>query len=198
VVPRNRSIYQVLRFPPQGPVGLRSPASTVLSKHSDSPPSFPPHFVSFAWRYHRAPIVRLSSARSTRLAEAGGFRVRQPLWPLLESGGDDWASHVPGGSSRAYALLCDPGGTDSPGHGGDSVLPPHLSSTKAPTTGLSGLNHTACALAVYASQPRSPERRARLASACRPGFDGRDSNPLDPDERFQLCFLHRFLLSRTS
>jgi hypothetical protein len=90
VVPRNRSIYQVLRFPPQGPVGFRSPASTVLSEHSDAPPSFPPHFVSFAWRYHRAPIVRLSSARSTRLAEAWGFRVRQPLgrsWNPVEMTG---------------------------------------------------------------------------------------------------------------
>ena len=34
-----------------------SPASTVLSRHCDFLPSLPPHFVSFAWRYHgNAPV----------------------------------------------------------------------------------------------------------------------------------------------
>jgi len=81
---------------------------------------------------------------------------------------------------------------------GESVRPPRLSKSRAPTSGLSGLYHTASALAVYASQRRLPERHARLASVCRPRFDGRGSHPLDPAERFQRCFLHRFLLSRAS
>ena len=39
-------------FAPRGPEG-RSPASTATMGHCDSLPSISPHFVSFAWRYHR-------------------------------------------------------------------------------------------------------------------------------------------------
>src|SRR5262245_18309046 len=39
---------------------------------------------------------------------------------------------------------------------------------------ISGLNHTARTLAVYASQVESPRAHARLASVCWPDFDGRD------------------------
>jgi len=39
----------------------------------------------------------------------------------------------------------------------------------------SGLNHTACTFAVYASQRRLPERHARLASGRWPPLHGRDS-----------------------
>ena len=52
---------------------------------------------------------------------------------------------------------------------------PVLSTTKAPAFGLSRLNHTALALAVYASSRESPRPDARLASGCRPALpDGLD------------------------
>jgi len=50
---------------------------------------------------------------------------------------------------------------------------PDLSTTKAPAFVLSRLNHTASALAVYASQAGSPRHHARLASGCRPSSTGR-------------------------
>src|SRR3990172_13064887 len=50
---------------------------------------------------------------------------------------------------------------------------PDLSTTKAPAFVLSRLNHTASALAVYASQAGSPRHHARLASGCLPNSSGR-------------------------
>ena len=63
----------------------------------------------------------------------------------------------------------------------------------------SRLNRTACTLAVYASQPRSPVHHARLASGWWPSLAGRDSNPLGSTVRFPLCSLrHRVLLTQAS
>ena len=50
---------------------------------------------------------------------------------------------------------------------------PAVSTTKAPAFVLSRLNHTASALAVYASQAGSPRHHARLASGCWPDSSGR-------------------------
>ena len=50
---------------------------------------------------------------------------------------------------------------------------PAMSTAKAPAKQLSRLNHTASALAVYASQAGSPRRHARLASGCWPDSSGR-------------------------
>jgi hypothetical protein len=57
------------------------------------------------------------------------------------------------------------------------VLPPLQHTASAPTLVLSRLNHAALALPVYASQPRSPSRHARLGSGWWPAFPGRDSFP---------------------
>src|SRR5947209_18787593 len=72
---------------------------------------------------------------------------------------------------------------------------PAMSTTKAPTkTHLSGLNHTALALAVYASQPGSPQDHARLASRwwplCGTGLVTRRI----PTKGFRVTSLHRFPL----
>jgi len=56
-----------------------------------------------------------------------------------------------------HALLSDPGGTSSPGHFDDLVLPSAEITTSAPTVVIiSRLYHTACMLPVYASQSRLP------------------------------------------
>ena len=61
----------------------------------DSRPPIPPHFVSFAWRYHLGTLASLPSVR--RAAPwAGGFCSPLRLPPSGSKGGDDRASHVPG------------------------------------------------------------------------------------------------------
>jgi hypothetical protein len=60
-----------------------------------------------------------------------------------------------------------------------------MRTTSAPTTSpLSRLNHTACTLAVYASQRGLPQRHARLASDCRSALPGRIDCLPGPGERF--------------
>src|SRR5687767_1001515 len=63
---------------------------------------------------------------------------------------------------------------------------PERTHCRPPRLHLSGLSRTACTLAVYASQPRSPSGHARLASGWWPALTGRDWDPQDPFERFQL------------
>ena len=58
---------------------------------------------------------------------------------------------------------------------------------------LSGLNHTAYPLAVYASQPGLPRGHARLASGRRArALPGRDSYPHGPFVQFQRCFMSSY------
>ena len=102
--------------------------------------------------------------------------LRLPLY--RSKGGDHRASHVPGEPHCACALLSDPGGTDVSGHYDTSTRPPcgprrRLLRATCP----SGLNHTAWALAIYASQCPSPGHHARLASGCRASSTGRDWLP---------------------
>ncbi|WP_437896067.1 non-canonical purine NTP pyrophosphatase [Sorangium sp. So ce124] len=69
------------------------------------------------------------------------------------------------------------------------MLPSTFSTASAPaTTIISRLNRTACTLAVYASQPRSPVHHARLTSGWWPTLAGRGSNPLGSTARFPLWF----------
>ena len=83
------------------------------------------------------------------------------------------------------------------GHG-MSVLPSELSTSSALTASLlSGLNHAAYALPVYASQRGLPQRHATLGSDRWLIFVGRDSHPQVLSLRFPSCFwFHEFLLSQ--
>ena len=49
---------------------------------------------------------------------------------------------------------------------------------------LTRLNHAACALPVYASQRRLPDRHATLGSRCWLGFAGRGSDPQGSKKEF--------------
>ena len=102
--------------------------------------------------------------------EPGGFGCRVP--PSGMTSGNNRASHVPGGPPCASALLSDPGRIDPVRPPRRADVAPANSTTKAPTSILSRLHHTASALAVYASQGRLLDRHARLASGCWPGFTG--------------------------
>ena len=79
---------------------------------------------------------------------------------------------------RVHALLFDPGGIGRARPScGTPMLPSAVTMASAPATvNVSGLNHTAYALAVYASQPgiapRPRKTRFRLSAIlCRMGFD---------------------------
>jgi hypothetical protein len=87
------------------------------------------------------------------------------------------------------ASLFDPGGTFTLRPYGVLVLRPPQGTTAAPTTPLSGLDHEAVALPVYASQRRLPGRHATLGSGC--GHLSRAAvDPLQgSSERFQF-FIH--------
>ena len=70
------------RFPPPGPLGSSSPASSVLSRRYDFLPPLSPHFVAFAWRYHGN--TRVSLPRPPSVAASGlGLVTRYPRPGLL-------------------------------------------------------------------------------------------------------------------
>ena len=159
-------------------------------------------------RYYQGATTPCRSSRRASLPSLGGtilctlasllsaWRATPRAWgfcstlrlPHPDSGGNDRASHVPGEPSCAYALLFDPGGTDAPGHRDAPTRPPCEPRRRLPRAiCLSGLNHTASALAVYASQPRLPGHHARLASGCRPALPGGIRYPQGSCERFQIA-----------
>jgi hypothetical protein len=72
----------------------------------------------------------------------------------------------------AFALLSDPGG---PPHQAFAMRRhgPHSDHKEGYRNEFSRLNHTALALAVYASPVGSPQHDARLASGCWPSSAGR-------------------------
>ena len=105
--------------------------------------------------------------------EDQGLGLRAPLDAYVSSGGDDWTSQVPGGTPLLHALLSDPGGTLAQAIRA-SVWPSAFGIASAPAVHhLTGLNHTAYSLAVYASQPGLPQNHARLASGWWPALPGR-------------------------
>ena len=77
------------------------------------------------------------------------------------------------------------------------LLPSVMRTTSAPSPHeISGLNHTACAPTVYASQGGLPHHHARLVSGCRPALPGGVGYPLGPNARFRRCSCHLFLLAQ--
>ncbi len=80
-------------FAPRGPEGP-FPRFKATMRHCDSLPPISPHFVSFAWRYHRCvPFVR---PRQPRTRDCGSTWVGKPVSPAGCYDGDDWVSQVPG------------------------------------------------------------------------------------------------------
>jgi hypothetical protein len=113
--PSNGLITRRPAFLPRVLVGASSPASTVLSGRYDFLPSVPPHFVSFAWRYHSK---RSCFARMRPSAAAGGSPgVGHPVPPAgsrsVETTGSPTFLENP---DCALALLFDPGRTHASGH----------------------------------------------------------------------------------
>ena len=156
---------------PRVQVGASSPASTVLSGRYDFLPPVPPHFVSFAWRYH--PSARVSPARGRALPWAGLLEL---VTRYLRPGIGQWRRQDLLRSWGTPIVLLPCSSTPvGPTHQAMQCIgvAPAVSTAKAPAFVLSRLNHTASALAVYASQARLPRHHARLASGCWPDSFGR-------------------------
>ena len=96
-----------------------------------------------------------------------------PSYALMEIGR---ISQVPGQPLREHALLFDPGGPDASGlYDAPNIAFPTVDSVGSAFWHLSRLNHTACSLAVYASQLgllRSTPRKTRYPLTATPGGAG--------------------------
>ena len=116
--------------------------------------------------------------------------------PSRSVGGNGWASQVPGGPSRACPALRPRRDRHAKPLRRVDVAFRNFGTRRLPPLSISGLNHTACALAVYASQPGSPLDHARLASGWGLALAGRVWLPARSLVKFPL--LHGFLLTQAS
>jgi hypothetical protein len=174
-----------------------SPASTVLSKRYDFLLPIPPRCVAFAWRY--LGFHSLCSLLDGRVRRRGLELVTRYLQPGFAEettgppkflGNLDYPfAHVP--IRRRWD--CSHQTVHSA-----AAWPLVIERQRLPRQGLSTLNSMAFGLAVYASPGSLPRHDARLASGCWSGATGRAFHPQGSDERFQICFLHHFLLSQAS
>ena len=93
------------------------------------------------------------------------------------------------GDPCVHAPLFDPGGPPAPGHyrAGDVVFRT-VNDVDSAYRVLSRLNHAACTLSVYASQPGSPPVCATLDSGWWPALTGQDSHLLGRVEGFRHVY----------
>ena len=116
-------------------------------------------------------------------APAAGEHYLRRAWVLVSRlpyrlfrYGDDRISRVPVRPSRYMPCSHQtPAGPERQAIQRSRCCLPLLARRRLPRVVISGLNHTACIFAVYASQRRLPERHARLASGRWPALPGRDS-----------------------
>jgi hypothetical protein len=149
-------------FPPRGPSGWfpRFPGTV---RHSDFLPPFPRCFVSFASRYRRC-ALGFVPADARRYSCGPGVVNRAPQKPdsLAEVTGPPRFLEDP-----VVSVPCSPTPVGPPRSAATALrccLPP-IGKRRLPRQILiSGLNHTACSLAVYASRDGLLHRHARLAS----------------------------------
>ena len=171
-------------LPSPGSLQVRFPGLIGTMGRSDFLPSFPGGSLT------RPPVPSsrclFRSRRWPALPAPGqGFGLPAPLPAFQVRRQQDLPSSRQTLSMHAL-LTSDPGGTGAPGHSALAMLPSAPDTASAPTkTAISGLNHTACTFAVYASQRRLPERHARLASGRWPALPGRDSTRRICSEGFQ-------------
>ena len=142
------------------------------------------------------PLQRLGFARPRPSCRVRVSGVGHPVSPAGKlSVGTTGSPRFLGNPNRALALLFDPGRTDGVRPFDATARPPHRPRRRLPRLDLSGLNGTASALAVYASQCRLPVHHARLASGCWPDFSGRVP-PAGFHRKVSRCILHPILLSQ--
>jgi len=147
----------------------------------DRSPASPPHFVSFAWRYHLHPalfIFVLCFRTSRRSSSASARRARGLLHRLPLPASQGWRQQALPGSWMTLPRICPAlrprrnrfcQALQQPG------AAPTTRTAKAPAIfSLSRLNHAASAIATYASRLGHPSPRKAhfrlLATLCRTGL----------------------------
>ena len=155
------------------------------------PESLPPHFVSFVWRY-RSCARRFDPTGCGRPLPVGLDFWSPGAQPGFHCGDlrvlpGSWAIpvvHMPWAAT--------PGDPRRQASSAPRMLPSDRPTTSAPRSrSLSRLITTACALAVYASQPRVTPRLRKtrfrwVANPCRVGFGPTGF----ATKGFQFCLLH--------
>ena len=171
-------------FPRRGPSG-RFPRVHGSMGRSDSPPPVPPRFVAFARAVSRshprfAPVAAMCAGHGPGVGH-----------PVLPPGFAEEASGPPrflGDPCVSVPCSPTPAGPRAPGRCGAAARPSVTLTTSAPANlTISGLNRTARALAVHASQRRLPGRHARLAAGCWPGSAGRGWLPAGSHRKVSAC-----------
>ena len=165
-------------FAPRGPEGP-FPRFTATMGHCDFLTAFSPRFVSFAWRYLGAPAFRPRRPQTHGRRIIPEFAVPVAPDPVFFKE-TARISHVPVKPVRSFAMFLRPRCDQAAPLGqGQACLarPPRLSKTRAHDKVISGLNHTAFDLAVYASQRRSPAPTQDSLPGCWPSSAGRDWLP---------------------
>ena len=148
-------------FPPRGPSGW-FPRFAGTMRHSDFLSPFPRCFVSFASRYRRCALGFVPAA-ARRHGCGPGIVYRIPQTGFIDGG--DRTSQVPGGPHLNVPCSATPVGPPRSATTALRCCLPPIRKRRLPRQILiSGLNHTARTLAVYASQGGLPHRHARLAS----------------------------------
>ena len=185
--------------PPPDRAGFASPASSVISRRSDFPPSFPPRSLSFAGRYHGLPfVVRQRGVAVVRLLVGTACRCLDPL-PSTPTRGDDGISQVPRQPLCEHALLSDPGGPHASGpFAMHAMLPSVRLTTSAPhsVTFRGSITRPVRSLSTLRSSDYSDRtpRKTRFPLAANLGGAGLSPAGL-LQEVSTLCFnSHRFLL----
>ena len=158
------------RFSPRGPFGQVPPLLRYYQRATTS--CRPSRRTSFPSLGNTTGTLAFRSRHGRVLPRrAWGWSPGSPGRDFFH--GDDRISHVPGEPQLHLCPALRPRQDRRVRPLQHADAAPALTTTKAPTLPLSGLNHTASALAVYASQGGSPHHHARLASGCRPGSTGR-------------------------
>jgi hypothetical protein len=132
VLPADGRVTRCLASHPPGPRGSSSPVSSVLSRHCDFLPPFPPRFVSFTWRYHGTTHISLPA--SLRAATSGlGLVTRYPHPGILpwkqQELPSSWGTPIP-----VCACSPTPAGRCVPDRLWNARVAPAKGTTKAPTT----------------------------------------------------------------
>lgn len=187
------------RFPPPGPHGVCSPASIGTISGSESLTPILPHFVTFAWQYHVLLLIfrDLCSYQAQRLTLAGRevFVCRVPRYRLFtwrhQGLPGSWTTlvHMPRSMTPAKPTTLGLYRVVDAAFGATH----HLSLDESC---LSGLNHAAYVLAVYASQSGSLPSHARLASGWDLPLPGGGLSPTGLLRKVSLCSIHQILLSQ--
>ena len=107
-----------------------------------------------------------------------------PASPPGLLGGNGRISQVPEGPLCLHAMLSDPDRISVQCRLAPRCCLPPLEQRRLLHCTLSGLNHTACRLPVYASQDGLPHLHATLGSGCWPAWPGWIDYPPGPYEKF--------------